>query len=73
MGISAKEKELTAVGVAITSGFKRCTDYHIKAAREAGAADDEIEQAMADALVVRRAATAILARSHTGAPREGGP
>ena len=62
MAISAKEKELSAVGVSVATGCKPCTDYHVKAVRKAGAADDEIEQAVADALAVRRVATAIMER-----------
>ena len=69
MAISAKEKELIAVGVSVATGCKPCTDYHLKAGRMAGAADDEIGQAVADALAVRRGATAIMerhARAHLG-------
>ncbi|MFQ5546044.1 MAG: carboxymuconolactone decarboxylase family protein [Acidiferrobacterales bacterium] len=62
MGISTKEKELIAVGVSVATGCKPCTDYHVKAVRKAGADDDEIGQAVADALAVRRAATVIMAR-----------
>ena len=62
MAISAKEKELIAVGVSVVTGCKPCTDYHVKAVRKAGADDDEIEQAVVDALAVRRAATVIMAR-----------
>lgn len=69
MAISAKEKELTAVGISVATGCKPCTDYHVKAVRKAGAADDEIRQAVANALAVRWAATAIMerhARAHLG-------
>ncbi|MFB3082060.1 MAG: carboxymuconolactone decarboxylase family protein [Gammaproteobacteria bacterium] len=62
MAISAKEKELSAVGVSVATGCKPCTDYHVKAVRKAGAADDEIGRAVADALAVRRVATAIMER-----------
>lgn len=62
MAISAKEKELTAVGISVATGCKPCTDYHVNAVRKAGAADHEIGQAVADAVAVRRAATAIMAR-----------
>lgn len=62
MGISAKEKELTGVGISAATGCKACTDYHVMAVRKADASDDEIEQAVADALAVRQAATAIMAR-----------
>ena len=47
MTLRLKEKELAAVGV--VTGCKPCTDYHVKAAREARASDEEIKQAVADA------------------------
>jgi AhpD family alkylhydroperoxidase len=62
MAITVKEKELTAVAISVATGCKPCTDYHVKAVREAGASDDEIRQAVADALSVRQSATAIMAR-----------
>lgn len=62
MAISVKEKELTAVAISVVTGCKPCTDYHIKAVRKAGASDDEIRQAVADALSVRQSATAIMER-----------
>ena len=52
-----KEKELAAVGISVVSGCKPCTNYHVKAVREAGASDEEIKQAVADALSVRKSAT----------------
>ncbi len=62
MAISLKEKELTAVGISVAAGCKPCTDYHVKAVRKAGAVDDEIGQAVADAFAVRWAATAVMER-----------
>jgi AhpD family alkylhydroperoxidase len=60
MAITVKEKELTAVAVSVASGCKPCTNYHIKKVREAGASDEEIEQAVADALSVRKSATQVM-------------
>jgi AhpD family alkylhydroperoxidase len=57
MAITVKEKELAAVGISVASGCKPCTNYHVKAVREAGASDEEIKQAVADALSVRKSAT----------------
>ena len=57
MAISAREKELTAVGVSIVTGCKPCTEYHEKAVRKAGATNDETGQAVIDTLAVRRAAS----------------
>jgi AhpD family alkylhydroperoxidase len=69
MPIAKKEKELTAVGISIAAGCKPCTDYHVKAVREAGASDDEIRRAIEDAVAVRNAATLIMrdyGHSHLG-------
>ena len=57
MAITAKEKELAAVGISVASGCKPCTNYHVKAAYEAGASNQEMKQAVADALSVRKSAT----------------
>lgn len=62
MAVSVKEKELAAVGVSVAAGCKPCTDYHVKAARKAGAVDDEIAQAVSDAVAVRVAATEVMER-----------
>lgn len=64
MSITKKEKELASVGISIAAGCKPCTDYHLKAVREAGASDDEIGRAIEDAVAVRNAATSIM--SHYG-------
>ena len=69
MPIAKKEKELAAVGISIAAGCKPCTDYHMKAVREAGASDDEIERAIEDAVAVRNTATSVMrdyGRSHLG-------
>jgi AhpD family alkylhydroperoxidase len=60
MTITAKEKELAAIGISVAAGCKPCTDFHLGKARESGASDPEIKQAMADALSVRRSATDIM-------------
>ncbi len=60
MTITPKEKELAAVGMSVATVCKPCTDFHVKAARKAGASDAEIKQAMSDALAVRRSATEIM-------------
>jgi AhpD family alkylhydroperoxidase len=60
MSITVMEKELIAVGISVAAGCKPCTDYHLKAARRSGALDDEIEQAIADAMAVREDATRIM-------------
>jgi len=42
------------------AGCKPCTNYHFKQVRAAGASDDEIEQAISDAMCVRDSAKAIM-------------
>ncbi len=69
MVVRLKERELAAVGVSVAAGCKPCTDYHVKAARNARASDEEIGQAVAEALHVRKSATAIIeahALAHLG-------
>ncbi len=60
MVLRLKEKELAAVGISVAAGCKPCTDYHVLAARKARASDEEIKQAVADALAVRKGATEIM-------------
>ena len=60
MPIADVEKELIAVGISVAAGCKPCVDYHLKAVRRAGASDDEIEHAIADAVAVREDATRII-------------
>jgi AhpD family alkylhydroperoxidase len=75
MAITAKEKELAAVGISIAAGCKPCTDFHVKKVRELGASDAEVKQAMIGALSVRRDAADIMegygfARLQGAAPPE---
>jgi AhpD family alkylhydroperoxidase len=60
MAITKKEKGLAAVGISIAAECKPCTDYHMKAVRQAGASDGEIRQAVQDAVSLRNAATAVM-------------
>ena len=67
--LTQKEKELIAVGVSIAAGCQPCTAHHFKAVRAAGATEEEIRQAVDDALCVRNNATKImtaLAEEHLG-------
>lgn len=50
--LSLKIKELIAVGVALTSGCNACYQHHLKKARESGASDEEIREAVAVSEVV---------------------
>lgn len=60
--LTETQQELIAVGVSIAAGCKPCTAYHLKAARAAGASDEEIRRAVHHALDVRHSATEIMAR-----------
>jgi AhpD family alkylhydroperoxidase len=51
--LNDKEKELVYFGASVASGCKPCTRFHIKKLRKAGAQNDEVEQAITDALRVR--------------------
>jgi AhpD family alkylhydroperoxidase len=73
MAIRLKERELAAVGISVAAGCKPCTDHHVKQARTAGASDEEIKEAVDDAVSVRKSATEIMeahALAHVG---ESGP
>lgn len=60
MELALKEKELVAVGISVASGCKPCTSFHVKAARRAGAPDEDILRATTVALSVRTSATEIM-------------
>src|SRR5512140_622544 len=60
--LTETQQELIAVGVSIAAGCKPCTAYHLKAARAAGASDEEIRRAVSHALGVRHSATELMAR-----------
>jgi AhpD family alkylhydroperoxidase len=60
MPLSFKEKELVNIGASVATGCKPCTDYHFNKVREAGASDEEIKRAIADAMGVRDHAKEIM-------------
>ncbi len=60
MPLTLKEKELVYMGASVATGCKPCTNYHFKKVREADASDDEIKQAISDAMCVRDSAKAIM-------------
>ena len=47
--LTQKEKELIAVGTAVSAGCQRCSDYHFKKVLEVGASLDEVKMAVIDA------------------------
>ncbi len=62
MSLTTKEKELVSVGASLATGCKLCANFHYKEVRKAGASDDEIRQAMMDAISVRDQAKKIMER-----------
>lgn len=61
--ISAKHKELIALGVAFTTQCPYCIEIHAKRAREAGATEQEISEAVFVAAALR-AGAAVTHGSH---------
>ena len=49
-------KELIAIGASITGNCKPCLEYHVARARENGADDQEIAEAVAVGKMVRKGA-----------------
>jgi len=73
MSLTFKEKELTNIGASVATGCKPCTDYHFKKLRDAGASDNEVRQAISDAMAVRDNAKEIMEShglKHLGISRE---
>jgi len=60
MTLRLKERELVAVGASLAAGCRPCTDYHVKAAREAKLDDVDLRRAMNVALAVRRDALEVM-------------
>jgi 4-carboxymuconolactone decarboxylase len=52
--LNSRERELVALGASLASNCVPCIEHHIKAAREAGLSDAEIEAAIRLADKVRR-------------------
>ena len=59
--LTGKQKELVAVGASIAAGCHPCSTHHADAARDAGAGDGEIRQAVDCALRVRERSTRLMA------------
>jgi AhpD family alkylhydroperoxidase len=53
-GLSARERELVALGAAIASNCLPCIEYHVPQARRSGLGDAEIREAVELADRVRR-------------------
>lgn len=50
--LTQKEKELIAVGAAVSAGCQKCANYHFKQAFEEGATREEVQQTVASATCV---------------------
>jgi AhpD family alkylhydroperoxidase len=55
--MTAKGKTLIALGASVAAGCQPCTEFQVRAAREAGACDRGIQLAVETALAVRYSAT----------------
>jgi AhpD family alkylhydroperoxidase len=60
MTMRLKEKELAGVGISLAAGCRPCTDYHLKAVRQAKASEEEISRARRIAIGVRGRAAEIM-------------
>ena len=54
MGLDDRIKELVAVGASITANCQPCLEYHSSKAKEAGANEEEIKEAIAVGKMVRK-------------------
>ena len=61
--LTQKEKELIAVGAAVSGGCVKCSNYHFKQAIEQGASKDEVHQAVMAATTVIESSVEILQRT----------
>lgn len=74
--LSPAERELAALGASIGAGCFPCTEYHLRAGREAGLDTAALLQAIADAECVKRSGAeelSVHARRQLGQPAEVGP
>ncbi len=58
MKLDARITELIAIGSSVTANCQPCLQYHVDKARESGASDPDIAQAIAVAKMVRKGAAA---------------
>lgn len=64
MTLDDRIKELIAVGASVTANcYKPCLEYHVAKARESGASEEEIEEAVNIAKEVRRISSGVLDKS----------
>ncbi|MFH1718194.1 MAG: carboxymuconolactone decarboxylase family protein [Planctomycetota bacterium] len=61
--MDTKIKELIAIGASVTANCQPCLKYHVSKARENGASEQEIKEAIATAKMVRKGATSMMEES----------
>lgn len=66
MTLEAKTKELIAIGASITAHCQPCLTYHLEKAREAGASDDEVRDAIAVGHQVEKGSMSIMREFSAG-------
>jgi AhpD family alkylhydroperoxidase len=54
--MDVRTKELVAIGASITANCKPCLEYHVAKAKENGATDQEVAEAVAVGKMVRKGA-----------------
>ncbi len=54
--MDSRVKELIAIGASVTANCQPCLEYHVTKARENGAKEEEIEEAIAVGKIVRKGA-----------------
>ena len=58
--MDVRTKELIAIGASVTANCQPCIKYHISKARENGASEQDIEEAIAMAKKVRKGAMSMM-------------
>ena len=77
MKLDNRVKELIAIGASITANCQPCLEYHVEKAREYGADEQDIAEAIEMGKMVRKGASAKMDKYAAGfslaAPKECGP
>ncbi len=63
MKLDERVKELIAVGASVTANCRSCLQYHVGKAREAGAGEEEVSEAVEVGKMVRSGAASQLDRT----------
>ena len=58
--MDSRIKELIAIGASVTANCQPCLKYHVSKARENGASEQDIEEAIAMARKVRKGAMSVM-------------